>query len=73
MIASATAEATKNSAPATHLLPRVGSGGVFGEIVDVFPKDFHVFAGVFERLAFRFGHDLVLIAGASTASEFDGE
>jgi len=36
-------------------------------------KNLHVLASVFHSLAFRFGHDFVLIAGASPASKLHGE
>jgi len=45
---------------------------VLSEVVDILAEGFHILAGVFERLTLHFGRDLVLIAGASTASEFDG-
>jgi len=41
--------------------------------MDVLPKNLHVLASVFHSLAFRFGHDFVLIAGASPASKLHGE
>jgi len=43
------------------------------EVMDILAEGFHILAGVFERLALHFGRDFVLIAGASTASEFEGE
>jgi len=47
--------------------------GVLSEIVDVFPQCFHVLAGVFEGLAFRFRDDLVLVTGAGATSELHRE
>jgi len=46
---------------------------VLSEVVDILAEGFHILAGIFERLALHFGRDLVLIAGAGTTSEFDGE
>jgi len=43
--------------------------GVLSEIVNVFLQCFHVLAGVFEGLAFRFCDDLVLITGAGATSK----
>jgi len=43
------------------------------EVMDILAEGFHILAGVFERLALHFGRDFVLIAGAGTTSEFDGE
>ncbi len=46
---------------------------VLSEVVDILAEGFHILAGVFKRLTLHFGRNLVLVAGASTASEFDGE
>jgi hypothetical protein len=74
MIASATAEATKKQRSSLSVFFfGLDLTGVLSEIVDVFTENFHVLAGVFEGLAFRFGRDFVLIAGASATSEFHGE
>lgn len=46
---------------------------VLSEVVDVLVEGFHVLVGLLERFRLHFGCDLILIAGASTASELHCE
>ncbi|AHG05670.1 hypothetical protein HALDL1_00345 (plasmid) [Halobacterium sp. DL1] len=47
--------------------------GILCEIMDIFPKNLHVLASVFEGLAFRFRDYLVLIPGTGSTFELHCE